>query len=117
MSTGQDGINAALHQITETLKAFAQGIVELQERQNRTQEQLAHTQEQLNRVDRQVALLTTSQKNIIDTQQIMLDSIGRLTQRFDQFIIVVEEMQSEIRGLQTENRRILEQLQKLDNEN
>jgi prophage DNA circulation protein len=41
----------------------------------------------------------------------LVDMIGTLSQNADRHWEAIQEMQSEVRGLQTENRRILERLE------
>jgi hypothetical protein len=40
-----------------------------------------------------------------------VQSVRILAQKWDRQLTVIQEMQSEVRGLQTENRRILERLE------
>jgi uncharacterized protein YoxC len=42
----------------------------------------------------------------------LVNAVSRLTETSDQALKAIQEMQSEVRGLQTENRRILDRLER-----
>jgi response regulator of citrate/malate metabolism len=91
-------------------------LLQVAEQQQRTQEQQQRTQEQ---VDTNVAAITRleaaqekTQKNLDDLIEETLQMFGDSIAQADQDRAIMREMQSEVRGLQTENRRIFEVLRR-----
>lgn len=75
-------------------------------------EQFNNLPERVERLEVDMIDVKTSLNRLIDfsyqSQQTITNAIERLAEVQTQTLRVVEEMQSEIRGLQTENRRIWE---------
>lgn len=72
------GINAALSEITETMKAFASGLVEQQQQQTQFQQRLDQ--------------LAASQQSVIETQGIILNSVDRLANTVDNLAHTVDNL-------------------------
>lgn len=70
------GINAALREITETMKAFASGIVELREQQAQQQQQ--------------ISFIVASQQNLIEAQRTLFDTVERLSNTVERLASTVE---------------------------
>jgi len=69
------------------------------------QVQLESQQEQIN----SLVLLT---RQVAESQVTLMNSQNQMNDRFEQFLARIDEMQSEVRGLQTENRRILDRIER-----
>jgi hypothetical protein len=82
----------------------------LAERQLETQDQINLLTQRQNENERQINLLITSQQDVIETQKIILENQAVFSSQFERFLEKITQMQSEIKGLQTENQRIIKHL-------
>ncbi len=99
-----------LKDITDILKIVSERQLENQNQINSLTSQVNTLTSQVNTLSQRLDLVIESQKNVIDTQQIILETQARLSSQFQDFVEVVREMQTEVKGLQTENQRIIKHL-------
>jgi uncharacterized coiled-coil protein SlyX len=90
------GVYAALSEVSETMKAFANGIVELRESQGEFRESMQELRE--------------SQQAVIETQGYVLDSVSRLSDTVSILSREAAEDRAAIREMQAEIRQISEYL-------
>jgi len=110
-----ESANQRLDRVAVQQEVNTQATHLLGEKQDRTQqmidqlgtriEQTAATQQQIQRVMLQIA---ESQSQSSAAIEFLTGAVTRLTQNADRTLGAIQEMQSEVKGLQTENRRILE---------
>lgn len=111
-----DRIEATLERVSQQLDN--QVAVNAELRQSAQQMQLSTQQLQLSTaaLTDTVNVLVTSTASLVQT---VTNLAGVVTQHQENFVVVTQqigEMQSEIRGLQTENRRILDHLERGERE-
>ena len=110
-----ESANQRLDRVAVQQEVNTQATHLLGEKQDRTQqmidqlgtriEQTAATQQQIQRVMLQIA---ESQSQSSAAIEFLTGAVTRLAQNADRTLGAIQEMQSEVKGLQTENRRILE---------
>jgi hypothetical protein len=105
-----------LDRIERILLQVAEQQQQTQEQQQQFQEQQQRTQQQIDANAEAITQLQTtqarSQKNLDDLIEETLQMFGDSIAQADQDRAIMREMQSEVRGLQTENRRIFEVLRR-----
>jgi uncharacterized phage infection (PIP) family protein YhgE len=96
-------VTSTMTQLTDLTEVNTRSIADLGASVQRLTNLSEHHQTNLEQ------LVTVSAQNQVSIEQ-LVQLTAQHEERFDRVLTRIDEMQSEVRGLQTENRRILDQL-------